>query len=250
MNMKNHILIAGLLLAGCAKSGQNIQTDVPENMGRVAFQTTAAVDVITRATAELPSECIPAAEAFDLRVEGADDSVIYDGPFGRYDYEFTYLPAGNYTATVTCGDPEAEGPDAFTYEGTRDFTVVARKTTTETITARLTNAAVSISTGEWFGNYYPDAALTVHTDDHNFRLTPGQVVFVKPGTALYISGSAVKQTGARVTFDKTQIGTAVARTWHTLEVELQEVGNGGLTIEFDDEMTNLPEETFELNPEA
>ena len=52
------------------------------------------------------------------------------------------MPSGDYTATISYGDPQQEGSTAFCYQGALDFTILARKTIQKTITASLTNSVM------------------------------------------------------------------------------------------------------------
>ena len=96
------------------------------------------------------------------------------------------MPSGDYTATISYGDPQQEGSTAFCYQGALDFTILARKTIQKTITASLTNSVISLECGEWFKKYYSEAQFTVQTEaGNNFSFTHSSSadapIFVKPG---------------------------------------------------------------------
>ena len=82
------------------------------------------------------------------------------------------MPSGDYTATISYGDPQQEGSTAFCYQGALDFTILARKTIQKTITASLTNSVISLECGEWFKKYYSEAQFTVQTEAGNISVSP------------------------------------------------------------------------------
>lgn len=227
---------------------------------RIAVAASPQVESQTRATVELPAAVIPDGDAFALRITGT-----YNDDMGNpqpYDQSWATVGAfdapkmrrGDYTAAITYGDPEAEGTKAACFAGTADFTILARRTVTASIAATLRNAAFRLTMGEWFKKYYTDALLTIRTESGNsFVFSPStqDVIFVKPGTRLFMQGTAVKaQTGVQVEFPEHEIGTTVACTLHTVAVDASEAGSGKLVIDLDDTFTEIGEQVIELNPEA
>ena len=73
---------------------------------------------------------------------------------------------------------------------------------------------------------------------------------MQAGTALYLSGTAVKTNGVEVSFPETLIGRTTARTWHTLSIDAGSVGQTGLIVSLDDMPVAIEEIPVELNPEA
>lgn len=267
-------LAAALLAGGCSSDNGGADDFGPGTLvfscaasGAVTYSGTRAVqDDPDRTTIELPAAVIPASgDDFALHLTGSyTDS---DGTTRSYDNSWTTvaafhtenpsIEAGTYTAVVSYGDPEAEGPDAACFEGTAaDFRVAAGTTTRQSVTARLSNACFRVVFSEWMTRYYSDISITIHTATGDFEFTPetaaDKLIFVKPGQTLSISGSAVKaQTGAAVTFPKTELNDAktVAETMHTVTVTDTQAGSGTLTITFDTAFTEVTGADVELNPE-
>ena len=164
------------------------------------------------------------------------------------DYDQPLLQAGDYQADFSYGNPDTEGENAGCFKGTKQFTVVARKTTTEQVSLSLVNSVYSLSCSEWFRQYYTDYDLTVRTES-GFRsgfsgstakpLTGTLPVFVKAAT-----------NGVKVEFPETEIGTTAARTWHTILLDAGAVGQASITVSLDDSPIEIKEVDVELNPDA
>lgn len=253
---------AAALAVGCSSDKESLGGGTADAGDvRLTVAPTADVASETRAgTIQLPAASVPDADAFSLRITGSysDDmgvSQSYDRTWTTVGiFDSPKMVRGDYTATVSFGDMETEGTGAACFAGTQDFKILARKTVSATITASLQNAAFKITFGEWFSKYYTQAKITVRTEsDHSFTFTPANtsLVFVKPGTKLYLKGTAVKaQNGTEVEFPEAEIGTTAARTLHTIVVDASEAGGGKLVVDLDDTFTELEEQVIELNPEA
>ena len=188
---------------------------------------------------------------------GSDNPTVGSGEEARSLDEL--LQAGDYQADFSYGNPDTEGENAGCFKGTKQFTVVARKTTTEQVSLSLVNSVYSLSCSEWFRQYYTDYDLTVRTES-GFRsgfsgstakpLTGTLPVFVKAATKLFLSGSATKTNGVKVEFPETEIGTTAARTWHTILLDAGAVGQASITVSLDDSPIEIKEVDVELNPDA
>lgn len=254
--MKKHLMMCAMavaLLSGCSK--EQVQTNSEPDLGQAEFSCTsyAQVEEQTRAQVELPSSCKPAENQFTLRVTNTSGSYEKEyANLGAYDKPF--MPIGTYTVTARYGDPTQEGPTAYAYAGSTDFTIVARKTIEASITATLVNSAIQLTTSEWFNNYYTDAQFTVTTsagNKFNFSAAPSSLIFVEAGTTLKIKGTAVKaQNGVAVEFPEYEIGTTAKQTRHTIRIDASQVGGGSLEIRIDDTLIEVPAVEIELNPEA
>lgn len=167
--MKKYLLILttlALLGGGCSKE------EIPETTdgeGSVEFRTTTCSEVdsqTTRAQTSLPDNCKPSGNSFKLVVKGKEGTATAEY-LAEYttlsEYTAPFMPSGDYTATISYGDPQQEGSTAFCYQGALDFTILARKTIQKTITASLTNSVISLECGEWFKKYYSEAQFTVQT---------------------------------------------------------------------------------------
>jgi len=139
--MKKYLLILttlALLGGGCSKE------EIPETTdgeGSVEFRTTTCSEVdsqTTRAQTSLPDNCKPSGNSFKLVVKGKEGTATAEY-LAEYttlsEYTAPFMPSGNYTATISYGDPQQEGSTAFCYQGALDFTILARKTIQKTITA-------------------------------------------------------------------------------------------------------------------
>lgn len=234
--MKKYLLILttlALLGGGCSKE------EIPETTdgeGSVEFRTTTCSEVdsqTTRAQTSLPDNCKPSGNSFKLVVKGKEGTATAEY-LAEYttlsEYTAPFMPSGDYTATISYGDPQQEGSTAFCYQGALDFTILARKTIQKTITASLTNSVISLECGEWFKKYYSEAQFTVQTEaGNNFSFThsssPDTPIFVKPGSKLLLKGTAVKaQNGVKVEFPQQQIGVTTARTWHKIRIDASQAG--------------------------
>lgn len=258
------ILTALALLLGGGCSREEAADAAPSAEGRIEFHAEISPEVAqqTRAQITLPSNYRPSSVSnFKLVIKGKENTgtseVLMEYPtFSEYNTPF--MSSGAYTATISYGNPEAEGPSKFCYAGTVDFEVVARKTTHTTISAGLSNAAISLSCGEWFNKYYSEANFVIRTESGNsFSFTQNTSasasapIFVKPATRLFLKGTAVKaQNGVKVEFPEYEIGTTSARTWHKIVIDASQVGEKIMLILLDDTLTEVKPVEVELNPEA
>ena len=253
--MKKHCVAAlcCLLLAGCTKP---VTRQVGEGQVAFACELLDAVGVTRSTTRPLPEGSVPASSDLKLVLSGTESEPL---PYETMaDYDMPMLTAGDYSARFTYGDPTAEGAGKSYFEGSCSFAVVARKTITQPVTVALANSLYTLSLSEWFGNYYTDYDLTVRTEaglqtryaGQSSEAQESEPVFVQAGTALYLSGTAVKTNGVEVSFPETLIGRTTARTWHTLSIDAGSVGQTGLIVSLDDMPVAIEEIPVELNPEA
>lgn len=258
------ILLAGILAAtGCSENPAEEQ----QGPGQVVFAVEAsgsvsATEPQNRAAGQrpLPAAYVPDAEDFALTVTtaGGDFVSSYEN---LSSYDQPLWEKGDYHVKFTYGDPTKEGPATYYFEASTPFTVIARKTVTISLSAALTNSAVSLATTTWFDNYYTSASLTLRTESgyksaytinkEQGHFAPGTVpFFAKPGSKLYLSGSAVKTNGVKVNFPETEIGTTAARTWHSVAVDATPASQLSIVVSLDDQPGEIIPEAIELNPEA
>ena len=239
------LIVMAAWASGCSKDvGSGPQA---AGNGSVGFYCTIspAVNIAETSKADtrtLPAEYIPGTENLRLEISSGIGTVAsYDV---MSDYDQPLLQAGSYKADFSYGNPDTEGENAGCFKGTKQFTVVARKTTTEQVSLSLVNS---------------DYDLTVRTES-GFRsgfsgstakpLTGTLPVFVKAATKLFLSGSATKTNGVKVEFPETEIGTTAARTWHTILLDAGAVGQASITVSLDDSPIEIKEVDVELNPDA
>ena len=254
------LIISAILTAGCSENARTGPD--PDGTGSAAFtcKISPSVEIVTTSKADtrtLPAEYIPGTE--NLRLEISSGIGIVASYDVMSDYDQPLLQAGSYKADFSYGNPDTEGENAGCFKGTKQFTVVARKTTTEQVSLSLVNSVYSLSCSEWFRQYYTDYDLTVRTES-GFRsgfsgstakpLTGTPPVFVKAATKLFLSGSATKTNGVKVEFPETEIGTTAARTWHTILLDAGAVGQASIAVSLDDTPIEIKEVNVELNPDA
>jgi hypothetical protein len=278
------LLVAVLATVGCSSDNG---PSLPESgTAQVQFGCVVAGEighVEARATTgyALPSDLLPSADAFTLALTGtytdkvdaattaertyskswatladykmeapALETGVYDVAQGHY--------ANSYRATVTCGDPMAEGEGKPYFEGaSEEIILYAGKSIEAPVTARLANSCFSLYAEQYLLSYYTGGVeLTIHTADNAFTFNPtttaeSALIFVKPGQQLSISGKAVKQNGTEVTFAKTAIGAGIlaAETHYAVRVDHATAGSGALMISFDGSFTEVPAVEVELNPD-
>ena len=177
---------------------------------------------------------------------------------GAYDVsQRKYL--NSYVATITHGDPNAEGEDCPYFMGqSAPFSVYPGETESVAINAMLANSCFNLSVSEWMLKYYDNIVLTIHTADNEFTFALNEttatspLIFVKSGQQLSFSGSAVKaQTGTAVEFPETPIGSQLAANTHyDIVVNHDTAGGGNLQIVFGDTFTPVDEDNVELNPDV
>ena len=113
--MKKYLLILtafALLGGGCSKE------EIPETTdgeGSVEFRTTTCSEVdsqTTRAQTSLPDNCKPSGNSFKLVVKGKEGTATAEY-LAEYttlsEYTAPFMPSGDYTATISYGDPQQEG---------------------------------------------------------------------------------------------------------------------------------------------
>ena len=117
--MKKYLLILtafALLGGGCSKE------EIPETAGgegSVEFRTTTCSEVdsqTTRAQTSLPDNCKPSGNSFKLVVKGKEGTATAEY-LAEYttlsEYTAPFMPSGDYTATISYGDPQQEGSTAL-----------------------------------------------------------------------------------------------------------------------------------------
>lgn len=290
-NKKLWMLVAvASALVGCSADDKpTMPADGKGNVELLCSTSSSIASVVTRAGEEfaLPESLVPTSDELILTLTGTytfkdkqqDDALTqatYEwehngtGTVADYAAENPALEAGvydvdlhhysnAYEASVRYGNPDEEGVGKVYFEGVSpEFYVYPERTEQVNIGVELANSCYTLSVSEWMMNYYTDVVLTIHTADNSFTFEPdaenhtSELIFVKPGQMLSLSGSATKaQNGVEVTFDKTTIGSEAlaAKTHYAIEVDHSTAGGGRLVISFDDTFTEVEAESAELNPD-
>ena len=156
------------------------------------------------------------------------------------------------------GDPQAEGTDKPCFAGAQEFTIIPRRTVDVAVTALLANTKVRIVCTENFLGYFHDAAFRVTTAAGNefpFRFgfdgesDTTEPVYVRP-VSFTVSGSALKQTGAEVTFSEQSCPEAKPQTLYTYRFDVSQAGQTVVSIYLDDTLSETREVDEELNDNA
>ncbi len=264
------------VVAGCSKEGSTSESS--QNIGYATLSLGSDIqDAVSTAQSratngyfEIPSTLIPSLDDLKLTLKGEytdPEDGIDKEYYGEFDNitafnaseggEGVTLPAGDYTATLSDGnDIDVESETNSCFGGEVTFTLVARDNDAEVeISVALLNSIISLSTTDYFDNYYTSAELTVTTAsgteitfDPKADGNDDRLFFVKPNTTLTLKGSAVKSNGSDVTFSETEIGTTAPTTRSEIIVDASLVGGLSVTYSLDDSVTQLPEQSFELNP--
>ena len=281
-------MLAVVLATTACSSDEEAATPL-SGEGKVAFacQTEGFVaDVTARATEgyRLPEELIPTSDSFELTLSGSyteqdkktlQQEVKSYGPrvwatVADYNTEAPQLEAGiystaehrflnSYSASFAYGSIGEEGAAKPCFRGeVADFTIAANKTTTVPVRIKLANSCFQLGVTEWMLAYYTAIELTIHTATSSFTFHPtstamSELIFVKPGQQLALSGKAVKaQNGVEVNFTQTTIGSGAvaAESCYTISVDHTTAGSGALQISFDDTFTDVPAVDVELNGEG
>lgn len=224
--------------------------------GQVHFDLNLSNEVdVTRANVSCTT---PAAEDFNLTIEGVDYD--YRGEFATIAEfnENNYLHFGNYKATVAAGNIAEEGYDKAAFQGSAEFTVAARKEVNVKVTANIVNALVKVETTEAFNNYF--------TGGHTFELetaagnkfdvsAQSEPLFIAPA-AFTVNGTAVKQAnqsgaeGATITLPEYKMEMAEAQTFYTVKFDVKDAGRATLEITLNETLVESIDIEQELNDNA
>ncbi len=282
------ILSAVALVACSSSSSDDIPTPTESGVGTMYLDFSASneIEIVTKSRAssivEIPEAYIPAADDFKLTITGSywdPTSETYMDFYEEYesisaynsmeeddeDPQATmppYLVAGEYTAVMEYGEGiYVESPTNAHFRGEVSFTVVARKNdATTSISATLQNSIVKLTTTDYFKSYFAQGATlnlsttqqTTLTVDTTVDGSEDQLLFVSPGTTLYLSGEGVKQDpgdGSKptVVFTKSSIGVSKVQTLSTVVVDADDAGGESISVTLDDTFTEINETTVDLH---
>ncbi len=244
---------AALLAGGCTATDEY----TADGTGRIRMGGQIDASIETRA-ATTPT---PTIDQFKLTIVGDGVNSSWAN-IDAYTAEDPLFKAGNYTASISYGDPETEGVDKPYYTASQAVTVVARKTANATLTAKVANSQAFIRATEQFLRYFHDATFTLKTGSNNsFTFTPSATstdvpVWVKAGTKLTVTGTAKRQgstaqdDGATVNFIEQTLAATKAATCHIFTFNASDAGSATLTIVLDDGTTLTQDVDIELNDGA
>ena len=159
------LLAAGLAFAGC---GREAAEGPAEGSGQLAIDFSVTPDVnVVSTRANVPGVTAPDIEDFSLRIYakgGNPDTGLFYPVITDYPSAMWH-GVGNYVAVALCGDINEEGFDKPAFGVTKEFTIEAGMSKTETLEARLINTAVTVECTEAFRNYFSDYGVSLEKND-------------------------------------------------------------------------------------
>lgn len=252
-----------LLAASCSKQESDIPSD--NGYGRIQLRGTADVSIATRAEIDVTTLGVTVPRPSDLGLTIHSDNPEVNSVWessDAFNAADTLFKAGTYTATLTYGDPAAEGVNKPYYSGSEQFDLVAGATANVSVTARIANSMAEIRTTDAFNRYFHNATFTLRTGSGNeFQFTPGaetadSPVFVQAGTSISISGTARQQSqtgtdeGPEVKLAAEPLASTSPRTRHIFTFDAADAGSATLhiTLAENEELTTSVD--IELNDNA
>lgn len=269
--MKRQLLLylaaTAVMFAGCGESEKGGETGY--GTVRLVCAADAAIETAVALGADdapTPGDDVwadaPDGSDFRLTLAGEGTETSWE-TLAAFASENPLIKEGSYTATVTYGDPGAEGPGKPCFTGSEPLVVRARKTSECSVTARLSNAQTVVRTTQRFLDYYHDIRFTLTTGAGNaFTFAPDAEgyaeipVYVRAGGSLSVAGTARRQSqtgtdaGIAVTFDPVTVDAAEARKRHIFTFDFSQGGGTTLTIEIGTDYTEEVDVECELNEEA
>lgn len=246
-------MLAALLSgAGCSSADP---CDATQGYGTLSIHSEADPTIVSRA-AQLPS-----GDDFALTLSGAGYRESWTS-VAEFNAAAPRLFAGTYTASVSWGDPQAEGAGKPCYAGEADIEVVALKQNSARIRAQIVNSQAFVTATEAFLRYFHDAQFVLTTQAggrFEFRPgsdEPGERVFVCAGGELSVAGTARRQSptgageGPLVEFRAEPLAAAQPRTCHIFRFDASDAGSAVLEITLDDSTTIRQQVEIELNEAA
>ena len=252
--MRKLITLASFVALAMASCTNETPADQTNAKGSVAFDLAIQTEVDdTRANVSCTT---PAAEAFDITIEGVDHTYSkHYATIAEFNEGDNYLYLGNYKATVTAGSLTEEGFDKATFVGSADFSVAAREKTDVQITAYIANTLVKVETTEAFNKYFVGGAkfqLTTaagNTFDVTGKTEP---VFIAPAE-FTINGTATKQPvqsgaqGSTITLPEYKLSAPAAQTFYTIKFDVENAGKATINITLNETLVDSIEIDEELN---
>lgn len=242
-----------LLAAGCSENHTSDNEKEGYGTLRIGCETDDILAVRAAAT--------PGADDFALRLTRDGESRSW-ASVTDFNTENPLLPMGACTATITSGDPEAEGYDKPCYAGSERFELRPRVQNRVQITATVANSQALVRTTEQFRAYFHDAVITVTTGrgnafDFRFATTESpavpdsaEPVYVCAATTLSVAGTAFRQGGDKVSFPAQALAATKPATRHIFEFDAANAGTATLRIWLDDSLTETVTIPVELNEDA
>lgn len=228
------IAIAAAVLTGCVKTEGTGWLNLSITEGEVA-------DVIAKSTLSDYAQ-LPASGNFSLTIKSGKNTV-WSGLVSEWN-PATGLSSGNYTAEVTYGSIEDEGPSKPYFSGAANFSIAGGQSTNVTIPVSLGNAIVKIECTDAFRNYYKSWSFTITTGAGNVFDDVKEAIFMD-AFKFSITGTFTSQSGA--------VRKMAAKSWfvdpatcYTVKFDVTNTGSVAITVKFNDTVEKV-EFTEDLN---
>lgn len=228
---------------------------------QIAGAADTSIDLAADSQQDTRAITVPAPADFALAITGTSGTQTWP-TVAAYTQSEVLFVAGDYTVTITHGDPDAEGLNLPYYVGSTSVTVIPRRTVTAEIEAKIGNSQVVVRTTPRFLEYFHNAAFKITTGSGNdFSFSPANVpadepVFVKAATSIAVNGTATRQSptgvgeGPSVTFGTQTLAATKAHTCHIFTFDATDAGGATLTITLGEELTETRTLDVELNDAA
>ena len=233
------LMISALLLTAAASCTKNETA----GSGQVRFDVQGNYH-ITEQTRSYVSDytSLPSAADFNLTVTGTSTTFKWSGSISEWK-DSRKIPEGSYTATVSYGSLDQEGPHKPYFTGSASFDVVADELTDVEVPASLGNTIVMISCSDAFRNYFSDCTFTIGRN--------GEVIAtqgVDAAEPVFLDGYkfTVSGTTSRGDFSKDFTGLDAA-TAYTIHYDVENVAGVRITVTFDDKVETVELGYYDLN---
>jgi hypothetical protein len=245
--------ITALLFVACQKENSE---QVASGEGRIAITASASGEVITRADGV--QVATPQLSDFSLLITGKNFEKSWN-KLTDYRTDDERYTAGTYTVAIACGDSTQEGYNVPAFAASESVEVLDRNRTTEAnLTAKLSNAIVTIKTTDAFNRYFPVSEFKVTTTSNSFDFDFDRVqtdhLYIAAGQDIKIDCSCIRQSNLSAgTVEKlaTQTLSNIAPTTrYVVTYDLTTVGGVKITVKLNEEILGTIEVETELNPNA
>lgn len=199
-------------------------------------------------TADVDGELLTASRAtVDFGVTAEDLSVKLTSEDGSYSHTWNSLnefpvdqdfKAGKYTIEAFYGSADDAGFECPHFYASSELTVRDSEPTQVNLTATLANAMVSVEYTDAFKNYMSqwNAHVTTGGTEIEYTATETRPVFVHPGVVV-VDIDFTKQNGTKATVQAASFTAEARRHYHiTVDVNGGQVGDGTLTVTYDDQV--------------
>ncbi len=190
---------------------------------------------------------LPQPDDFVLTVSNASGASVWSGKSSDWNPD-TKLQVGEYTVKAVYGNIEDEGFGKPCFEGTKTFTIKGKETSQVDISASLMNTVIKIICTDNLKNYYKDYTFKLernNSDIVTFVKGEERAAFVD-GYKLTVTGTLTTETGTEKTFSRDYTGLDSA-TAYNMVFDIAGVGNGTLTVSFNNTVETVELGDVELN---